>query len=60
MRRSLKISRSAQLVGALFLIAAIVSGATGGLNGSGFVGGSFAVGLLLILGGRIYEWLVKE
>lgn len=60
MRTSLKIARSLQLVGCVFLIAAIVSCSSGGLDGSGFVGGSVLVGLVLILGARIYEWLTKE
>lgn len=44
MRKSLKVSRGAQLAGALCFIAAIVSGANGGMNGSGFVGGAVALG----------------
>lgn len=60
MRTSLKIARSLQLVGCAFLIAAIASCASGGLDGSGFVGGSVMLGLALIIGARIYEWLTKE
>lgn len=60
MRKSLKVSRGAQLAGALCFIAAIVSGANGGMNGSGFVGGAVALGLLLVVGGKAYEWLSKE
>lgn len=60
MRKSLRISRGAQMVGALALIAAIVSGANGGLNGSGFVGGAVGLGLLLIVGARVYEFMTKE
>jgi hypothetical protein len=60
MRKSLKISRGAQLLGALCFVAAIVSGANGGMDGSGFVGGAVALGLLLVIGGKSYEWLSKE
>ena len=60
MRKSLKISRGAQLAGALCFIAAIVSGATGGLDGSGVVGGAVLLGLVLVVGGKSYEWLSKE
>jgi hypothetical protein len=60
MRRSIRISRGAQMVGALFLIAAIVSGMNGGLDGSGFVGGSVAIGILLIVGARVVEFMTKE
>lgn len=60
MRKSLKVSRGAQLAGAICLIAAIVSGAQGGLDGSGFVGGAVALGILFIVGGKTYEWLSKE
>ena len=59
MRKSIKVARSAQLLGALCFIAAIVSGANGGL-GTGFVGGAVVLGLLLLLGGKVYEWLTKE
>lgn len=60
LRTSLKVSRGTQLAGALCFIAAIVSGANGGLDGTGFVGGMVALGLLLIVGGKAYEWLSKE
>lgn len=60
MRRSIRFSRGAQLVGALLLIAAIVSGMNGGLDGSGFVGGSIALGFLLIVGARAYEFMTRE
>lgn len=60
MRTSLKVSRGAQLAGALCFIAAIASGANGGLDGSGFVGGAVFLGILLVIGGKAYEWLSKE
>lgn len=60
MRTSLKVSRGAQIAGALCFIAAIVSGANGGMDGSGFVGGAVLFGILLVIGGRTYEWLSKE
>lgn len=60
MRTSLKVSRGAQIAGALCFIAAIVSGANGGMDGSGFVGGAVLIGILLVIGGRTYEWLSKE
>ncbi len=60
MRKSLKVSRGLQLAGGALLIAAIVSCGNGGLDGSGFVGGSVILGILLIVGARIYEWMTKE
>lgn len=60
MRKSLKVSRGAQLLGAVCFIAAIASCANGGLDGSGFVGGGVLLGILLIVGGKAYEWLSKE
>lgn len=60
MRNALKISRGLQLIGGLFLIAAVVSCSNGGPDGSGLVGGLTALGILLIVGARIYEWMTKE
>ena len=60
MRVGLKISRGLQLVGVLLLVLAIVRCSSGGLDGSGYVGGFVAGGLALIFGARIYEWLTKE
>lgn len=60
MRTSFKVSRGLQLVGALMLVSAIVSCNTAGIDGSGFVGGMTAGGLLLIVGARIFEWMRKE
>ena len=58
MRTSLKVSRGLQLIGALLLITGIVGcmDATGGRT----MGWTFLPGILLILGGRIYEWMAKE
>lgn len=60
MRTSLKVSRGAQLIGAVCFIVAIASCANGGLDGSGFVGGGVLLGLIFIVGGKAYEWLSKE
>ena len=60
MRKSLKVSRGLQLIGAACFVAAIVSGANGGLDGTGFVGGMVFLGLLCIVGGKSYEWMAKE
>lgn len=60
MRTSLKVARVTQLIGALLLIMAIVSISDGGLGRGGEVGWKIALGLLLIIGPRIYEWLSKE
>lgn len=49
-----------QIVGAVALISAIVSCSNGGLDGSGFVGGAVLIGIALIVGSRIYEWMTKE
>lgn len=60
MRKSLKVSRGLQLLGAVCFVAAIASGANGGLDGSGFVGGAVLIGLILVVGGKSYEWMTKE
>lgn len=60
MRTSLKVSRGAQLVGAVCFIAAIASCANGGVDGSGFVGGGVLLGVIFVVGGKAYEWLSKE
>lgn len=60
MRKSLKVSRGMQLLGAACFVAAIASCSTGGIDGSGFVGGSIVLGLALIVGGKAYEWMTKE
>ena len=60
MKASLKVSRGLQLVGALMLIAAVVSCSTGGIDGSGAVGGLTAAGFLIIVCARAYEWMTKE
>lgn len=56
MKTSLKVARSLQLVGALFFVAAIVSFSN---HGTDFAWLS-VVGLVLVIGPRIYEWLTRE
>lgn len=56
MKRSLRIARGAQLFGALFLVLGIVSCS----QRSGAMAPQFIVGLVLVLGARIYEWMSKE
>lgn len=52
---SLKVVRGVQLVGALFLVAAVVSFVD---HGTAFAWEA-ALGLLLILGARIYDWMTR-
>lgn len=56
MKMSLRIARGAQLIGALFLVLGIVSCS----QRSDGMAKQFLVGLVLVLGARIYEWMSKE
>ena len=60
MKTSLKVARGLQLLGAVFLILAIVSCSDGGLTRGGEVGWKIILGLLLIIGPKTYEWLTRE
>ena len=58
MRKSLKVSRGLQLVGAVLIVAGIVSCANQGDPRS--MSQMFMAGGLLVIGARIFEWLSKE
>jgi len=58
MRTSLKVSRGVQLIGALLLVAGIVSCSQRGDPST--MSRMFLIGLVAIIGGRIYEWMSKE
>lgn len=57
-RKSLKISRGLQLLGAVLLVLGIVNCSQGGDPQS--MSQSFISGLVLIVGARVYEWMSKE
>lgn len=58
MRKSLKVSRTLQLLGAAALVAGIVSCSE---HGEPYLMSlAFIAGIMLILGARTYEWLSKE
>ena len=57
-RRSLMVSRGLQLVGVVLMVMGIV--AYSQRDASRFMAQALVVGLVLILGARIYEWLTKE
>lgn len=59
MNKGLKIARLCQLLGALAMVGGIVKCSGGGLDGSGGVGGLFLVGLLGIIGGKVYEFMTR-
>lgn len=56
MRKSIKIARIVQLVGAVLLILGIVSCS----QREGAMTLQFVLGFLLIVGAKTYEWLKKE
>lgn len=58
MRKSLKIARTAQLIGALFLVFGIVSCSQ--RSDPQMMSWQFIIGLLLVIGARTYEWFTKE
>ena len=58
MRKSLKVSRGAQLAGCALLVMGIVSCSTRGDPQA--MSWSFIAGVLLVVGGKTYEWLSKE
>jgi hypothetical protein len=58
MRKSLKVSRGLQLIGALALVSGIV--ACSERSDPYLMSLAFIAGITLILGARIYEWLSKE
>lgn len=60
MRTSIKVARGFQIVGAILLIMAIVGISGGALGRGGEVGWKIALGLIFIIGPRIYEWFSKE
>lgn len=59
MKKSIRIARITQLIGALFLIAFVVSCSQARETGE-FGSVWLVIGVLLILGARIYEWLTNE
>lgn len=58
MRTSLKVSRGVQLLGAVLLVAGIVSCSNRGDTST--MSQMFLFGLVAIIGARVYEWLTKE
>jgi len=58
LRRSLKISRGLQLVGAVLVVAGIVAHSQD--SASRLMSQAFLLGFVLIVGARIYEWMSKE
>lgn len=58
MRTSLKVSRGVQLIGAVLLVAGIVSCSQRGDPST--MSRMFLVGFVAIIGARIYEWMSKE
>lgn len=56
MKKALRFARGLQLLGALFLVWGIV--AVSGREAD--FAWKFIVGLVLIVGPRVYEWLTKE
>ncbi len=58
MRKSLKVSRGAQLAGCALLVMGIVSCSTRGDPQAMSL--SFIAGFILVIGARVYEWLSKE
>lgn len=54
-KTSLKVARGTQLLGALFLIAAIIA-----FSNREMFGVQAAIGLFLIIGARTYEWMTRE
>lgn len=58
MRKSLKISRSLQLLGAALWIGGIVSCST--RSSSQSMAWMFIGGFVLIIGAKLYEWFSKE
>lgn len=61
MRKGIRYARIAQLVGAAFLVLFAVS-CSQALNGMSSTVGAvwLVIGLILIVGAKIYEWLSKE
>lgn len=57
MRTGIRVARIVQIVGMVLIVAGIVKCSDGAANGYAT---TFGAGLALILGARIYEWLVKE
>lgn len=58
MRRSLKVSRGLQLLGALSLVAGIV--ACSQRSDPQAMSFAFILGFVCIVGGKVYEWMTKE
>ena len=58
MRRGLKVSRGAQLAGAVSLVMGVVACSQRGDPSS--MAQFFLAGIVLIIGARIYEWMTKE
>lgn len=60
MRKGIRNARIAQLVGAVALIAFVVSCTQARSEGGSFGSHWLLIGLVLVLGAKIYEWLSKE
>lgn len=61
MKKGIKIARLCQLAGAAVLVVAIARCSAGALTDSpGSTGALIVLGLLLIVGGKTYEFLTKE
>lgn len=57
MRKSIRVARLLQLFGAAFLVAMVVSCSSIGDTNTGIYG---LIGLVMVIAGKVYEWLVKE
>ena len=57
MRKSIRTARIVQIIGMVLIIVGIVQCTGGAATGHG---ATWGLGLALILGARIYEWLSKE
>lgn len=61
MRKNIRNARIVQLVGAVFLVAAVVKCSGGALSDDpGAVGLFTLLGLVLVIGARVYEFLSRE
>lgn len=60
MRKGLKVARGLQLLGAVLCTVGVARCSMGMLDGSGATGGALALGFLLIVGGKAYEFMRRE
>jgi len=58
MKKSLRIARGTQLVGALLLVIGVVSCSTRG--DPQLMSMSFLLGFVMIVGAKAFEWMTKE